>query len=38
MSREEYSVWLKNPEALPEIARARRTGAPLDMILRGARQ
>ena len=36
MSREEYSLWLGNPETLPQIARARRTGVPLDVALRAA--
>jgi hypothetical protein len=36
MSKKEYSLWLNNPETLPQIARARRTGVPLDVTLRAA--
>jgi hypothetical protein len=36
LSREEYSLWLRNPEALPHIARSRREGVPLDVIVERA--
>jgi hypothetical protein len=29
MTKEEYSLWLRDPDTLPQIARARRLGLPL---------
>jgi hypothetical protein len=34
MSQKEYSLWVRDPDTLPEIARARRTGLPLEVVLR----
>lgn len=34
MSKEEYSLWLRDPDTLPHIARARRAGLPLAVVLR----
>jgi hypothetical protein len=34
MTREEYSLWLRDPDTLPLIARARRAGLPLKSVLR----
>lgn len=34
MSKEEYSLWLRDPDTLPVIARARRAGLPLESVLR----
>jgi hypothetical protein len=36
MSEKEYSLWLRDPDALPHIARARRAGLPLEVALRTA--
>jgi len=33
LSRDEYSLWLRDPDVLPHIARARREGQPLDTII-----
>jgi hypothetical protein len=34
MSQKEYSLWARDPDTPPEIARARRTGLPLEVVLR----
>jgi hypothetical protein len=34
MSEQEYSLWLRDPDTLPQIARARRTRQPLEAVLR----
>jgi hypothetical protein len=36
MSREEYSLWLCDPDSLPEIARARRAKLPLADVVQEA--
>jgi hypothetical protein len=36
MSEQEYSLWLRDPEALPHIARARRAGLPLQVVISAA--
>src|SRR6266850_6353241 len=33
MSEDEYSLWLRDPDALPHIVRARRAGLPLAKVL-----
>jgi len=34
MSKAEYSLWLRDPDILPLIAQARRTGRPLQAVVR----
>lgn len=34
MTEEEYSLWLRDPDMLPHIARARREGLPLAVVVR----
>lgn len=34
MSTKEYSLWLRDPDTLPQIAQARRAGLPLEIVLR----
>src|SRR5690242_12545252 len=36
MSQKEYSLWLRDPDTLPHIARARRTGLPLEAVISAA--
>ena len=36
MTEKEYSLWLCDPDTLPQIARARRAGLPLEVVLRAA--
>lgn len=36
MSEKEYSLWLRDPDTLPHIARARRTGLPLEVVISAA--
>jgi hypothetical protein len=36
MTKKEYSLWLRDPDSLPHIARARRAGLPLEVALRNA--
>jgi len=36
MSEQEYSLWLRDPDALPHIARARREGKPLAAVIDSA--
>lgn len=36
MSEEEYSLWLRDPDALPYIARARKEARPLDRVIASA--
>jgi len=35
MTKEEYYLWLCDPDSLPEIARARRANEPLAGVVRG---
>jgi len=36
MSEQEYSLWLRDPDALPHIARARRERKPLEEVISSA--
>jgi hypothetical protein len=36
MSEEEYSLWVRDPDALPYIARARKERRPLDQVIASA--
>lgn len=36
MSEKEYALWLRDPDTLPQIVRARRAGLPLEVVLRAA--
>lgn len=36
MSQKEYSLWLRDPDTLPHIAGARRTGLPLETVISSA--
>jgi hypothetical protein len=38
MSEEEYSLWLRDPDVLPHIARARRENKPLAQIIGTAQE
>ena len=33
MSKQEYSLWLRDPDSLPHIARARRSNLPLRVVV-----
>jgi hypothetical protein len=34
MSEQEYSLWVRDPDTLPQIARSRRTRLPLEAVFR----
>jgi capsid protein len=36
MTREEYSLWLRDPDMLPHVARARRERLPLAVVVRAS--